>query len=336
MSDQTRRTFSDDTTTGERSTLRGPTRVTIVARAEDAGGFDWLLRLGAEHLPAGVELKAKNLLPFIQHRTEVASQVLRHIEAYAIIIVDLYAHRREVARGVVDRISRLAPTGQDPVEFMLRLMEANSNAREWLRQMAVDDSVVGRVENLMHWSANPLADDLGKAGLGDFRTSRPELVPHEQLAAMDHRPFALLLARLGAAVADALSAERQSQVLQDAMSAQRIFTPGYYASHLLRIDIEADRIFDDGPAPVMHRLEQANHSIYEYVERHQRVALEGRVKAGLFEERSSQGELGLQAADVAASIATRAYELATPDENGFRVHAVKEQFANVFFNGRWV
>lgn len=149
-------------------------------------------------------------------------------------------------------------------------MKVGSNGRELMRQMLVNESVVGRVENLMEWSANPLSDNLEKAGFADF-VQRPsvQLLPPTELSAMRESHLALLLARLGAAIADALSAERQAQFLQDAMDAQRISVPDYYASKLLAKDIETDRIFDDGPAPVMHRLEKANYSIRSCVQTRQ-------------------------------------------------------------------
>src|SRR5688572_18622587 len=108
MTDLSRRqTFSDDTTTGERSQLRGTNRVTVVARAEDSDNFEWLAGLAHDFLPEGAEPKSKNLLPLVAPNDAAWRLLHRRIQGYAIIIVDLQAHRRQIAKGLLDRLSHL-------------------------------------------------------------------------------------------------------------------------------------------------------------------------------------------------------------------------------------
>ena len=59
------------------------------------------------------------------------------------------------------------------------------------------------------------------------------------------------------------------------------------------------------------------------------------MRRGVLHERVSHAELGLQAADIAAALASREYELAPGDDEGARVRAVKRLFDRVLLNGRW-
>ena len=117
---------------------------------------------------------------------------------------------------------------------------------------------------------------------------------------------------------------------------RRYFVGGYFAYQLLRVDLETDKTYDIGPAPVLMHLELADNRIWQYVEREIRVSLLNHVRRGTLDERPSHIELGLQAADIAAALASREYELASDDEEGARANAVKRLFARVLLNDRWV
>ena len=84
------------------------------------------------------------------------------------------------------------------------------------------------------------------------------------------------------------------------------------------------------------QLELANNRIWSYVDREVGLSLERRVRRGTLDKRPSHTELGLQAADIAAALAAREYELAPYDEDGAKAMAVKRVFARVLLNGRWV
>jgi hypothetical protein len=311
--------------------------VTVVARAEDTNGFDWLVALKREFLPTGAEAKSINVLPILDLQPQARDRVLKNVATYPIVIVDLDEFRRQMLGDIVNRLRPVIPPGVDPYDFVLQLPSKHSNAHTFLRQMAVRESVVGRLESLIEWSANPFADEMKRQGL-DAYASRPsvELVDRDPLVAMDDRQFAGFLARVGAAVGDALSPDRQADVIAQAIEAQQFFAPGYFACQLLHIDVETDKTFDVGPAPVLRRLEEADQRIWQFVDRQSRHGLVRHVRRGILDERASHGEFGLQAADVAAALASREYELASPDEHHAQVQAVKRLFNRVLVNGRWV
>jgi len=138
-----RATFSDDTTSGRWSThLRGSRKVTIVARAEDSHGFDWLAAFKREFLPQGVEAKSSNVLPILDAQPRARQNVLKNVEGYSIFIVDLHESRRRVLGDIVDRMRPVVPPGLDPFDFVLQIANPDSEAYQFLRQMALNGSVL--------------------------------------------------------------------------------------------------------------------------------------------------------------------------------------------------
>jgi hypothetical protein len=333
-----RRTYSDDRATGEWATsLRGSRRVTVVARAEDSSGYEWVAALKGDYLPAGAEAKSALVLPILDARPEAWTLVSRAISSYAIVLVDVNEFGRQMAQDLVERVRFVVPPGEDPFEFVSNLRVGDSNASLFLRQATLSQSVLGRLEAVMEWSANPFAEELERAGFAEYG-GRPEinLVDRERLLEMDDRQLANFLARFGAAVGDALSPQRQAEVIQRAIDEQRYFSPGYYATNLLRMDIETDKTYDVGSGLVLARLLEADGAIWNYVEKRSRWALLERFRRGTLHEEKSHLELGLQAADIAAALASRAYEHAEDISSEGRLVAVKRLFARVMFNGRWV
>lgn len=333
-----RATFSDDTTSGRWSTrLRGDRKVTIVARAEDNHSFDWLAAFKRDFLPQGVEAKSSNVLPILDTQPRARQYVLKSLEEYSIFIVDFHEFRRRTFGDLVERLRPVIPPGLDPYHFILHLPNAESDAHQYLCQMAVSPSVLARLEYLLGWCTNPFAEEFTREGLEPLVTRRAvELADRTELDRMDERQLASFLARLGAAIGDALSPERQAEVLMRSVEERRYFVGGYFACQLLRLDLETDKTYDIGPAPVLTQLELADNRIWQYVEKEVGASLEDQVRRGTLNERPSHVELGLQAADIAAALASREYELTSDDEEGARAKAVKRLFARVLLNDRWV
>jgi hypothetical protein len=114
---------------------------------------------------------------------------------------------------MVARLQSVIPPGLDPYESVLQLSDEWSNARQLLRQMAINRSVLGRLESLLAWASNPFAQQLGQEGLDLFTSSRSiELADRANLDAMDERQLATFLARLGSAVGDTLSPDQTQTV----------------------------------------------------------------------------------------------------------------------------
>ena len=318
-------TFADDTTSGRWSNLRGSRRVTIVARAEDTTNYDWLLAFKREYLPPGVEAKSTNVLPILDLQPRARKPFFRNVESYSIFIVDLYENRRRLLDGLAARIRPVLPPGMDPYDFILQLPHVGSNAHEFLRQMAINHSVLGRLESLLEWASNPLACEMKREGLYDYCHTHPvELASRAALEKFDDAQLATFLGRLGAAVGDALSPERQAQAILESVEHSPYFLGGYFACRVLNVELGTDRIYDIGPFPVWVELDRAHKRIHDFMTREAQFRLRTLVKRGIVEERASHTEVGLQAADIAAALACREYESVTDDSWAARGRAVKK------------
>lgn len=331
-------TFSDDTTTGRWSAkLRGPRRVTIVARAEDGSEFNWFAAFKRDFLPQGVEAKSINVLPVLDNQPLARRLFLSNVEGYSIFVVDFHEFHRQVLENTVAKFQSLIPPGLDPYEFILDLLNVGSNARQYLRQIAINRSALGQIESLLEWASNPLRLEMGSENLKSYFSPRPvELASRLDLAAMDERQIANFLARLGSAVGDALSPEKQAQAILETFEHGRFFASGNFAYHVIRAELETDHIYDTGSTPVRVHLETAHRWICEYLDQATYSRLDRLVRRGVIEERPSDIELGIQAADIAAALASREYESAVDIEPRDRARAVKGVFARVFLNSEWL
>jgi hypothetical protein len=203
--------------------------------------------------------------------------------------------------------------------------------------MAINHSVLGRLESLLEWTSNPLARELKSEGLCDYgRTQSVEIASRAALAEMSDAQLAIFLGRLGAAVGDALSPERQAQAILESAEHSPYFAGGYLAYRVLNVDLGINRIYDKGPSPVQVELENAHSRIHDFVTRKVLFRLSTMAQCGVVEERASHTELGLQAADIAAALASREYESEASDAWAARARAVKRMFARVCLNGRWL
>jgi Lon protease-like protein len=164
-----RRTYSDDRATGEWTTsLRGSRRVTVVARAEDRTGYESVAALKRDYLPPRTEAKSALVLPIFDARPEARALVSKAVASYAIVLVDVNEFARQMAQDLVDRLCFVVPPAMDPFEFVVNLPDANSNARLFLRQAALNKSILGRLEAVMEWSANPFSEEFERAGLAEY------------------------------------------------------------------------------------------------------------------------------------------------------------------------
>jgi hypothetical protein len=69
------------------TSLRGSRRITVVARAEDSSGYEWVAALKRDYLPAGAEAKSAVVLPILDARREAWTLVSRAISSYAIVLI---------------------------------------------------------------------------------------------------------------------------------------------------------------------------------------------------------------------------------------------------------
>jgi hypothetical protein len=189
---------------------------------------------------------------------------------------------------------------------------------------------------LLEWTSNPLACELKREGLYDYGHTQPvEIASRAALEKMDDAQLATFLGRLGAAVGDALSPERQAQAILESVEHSPYFPGGYFAWRVLNVELGTDRIYDIGPLPVRVELERAHTRIHDFVTREAHFRLGTLVQRGVVDERASHTELGLQAADIAAALACREYESVADDAWAARARAVKRMFARVCLNGQW-
>lgn len=288
-------------------------------------------------MPKGAEAKSSNVLPILDSQPRAFHHVLRQVETYSIFIVDLHEPRQRVLDDIVEHLRPLIPPGVDPYDFVLQIPHPDSKPHQWIREIAVQESVVGRLESLLSWCTNPFAEEMERHGLGLYADRRDvKLTDLKALARLDDRQFASFLARFGAALGDALSPECQAAAMMDSISEHRYFVGGHFACQVLQIDVETDKIFDIGPAPVLLNLELADERVWSFVEEQVAGRLFQRVRRGSLNESPSHVQLGLQAADIAAALASREYECASDDRPLARAWAVRRFFSKVMLNGRWV
>lgn len=333
-----RKTYSDDTTSGRWSTrLRGLRKVTIVARTVDDRSYDWLAAFKRDFLPPGVEAKSSNVLPILDAQPMARQYVLDKLGGSSIFIIDLHELHHRILGGIVERLRPVIPPSLDPYDFVLNLPYPKSDAHQFLRQIAIQGSVLGRLERLLTWCTNPFGKEMQLGCDEPFAPSQNfELANRTQLSDLDDRQLASFLARFGAAVGDALSRERQTEAFLRYAEGHRFFVGGLFACQLLRINVETDKIFDVGPKPVLKQLELADDQIWRFVENQVVLGLQDRVRRGIIDERASHIELGLQAADIAAALACYEYESVLDDNDGSRALAVKRLFDKVLLNDRWI
>lgn len=331
-------TFSDDTASGRwANSLRGLRRVTLVARAEDKNGFEWLQALKLRLRSGQAEIKATHVLPLFDADPRVRRQVLKNVEPYSIFIVDLHEHRRQLLDPLIKRLGKLIPSGQDPYEFVLQLQVDGSDARMFLRQVLLNRSVLGQLDSLLEWATDPFRlhvdEDLAKL-VG--RPVAPGLTLRPSLQELGERELALVLARLGAAVGDVLSPQRQSEALISAFDLSQSLASPFLAVRELTRGLATDRMFDVGQASVWAEVQAAHLRIREYVEKQVTHRLTRVVHWGRLQQTPSHLELGIQAADIAAALAAREYERAGDSPRHSRPAAVKRHFAGVSLNGTWL
>jgi hypothetical protein len=153
---------------------------------------------------------------------------------------------------------------------------------------------------------------------------------------MSDNQIAILMGRLGAAAADALSPERQEATIREAVGGSRYFTAGKFVAHTLSIEIETDRIYDVGPAPAARQLLAAHDRLAQFVEREISFGYaRPPLRRGIISEDHSHAHRGLQVADIAAGLAVRAYET-WPNDSEKGVSAMRSIFTKILVNDRWV
>jgi len=328
-------TWADETKTGRWATRRrGLRQATVVARADAADGFEWLEAFKRDFLPPGAEAKSTTVLPILDLQPRAYRLVLKHVERYAIFIVDLHEYRRQLLDGLVTRLRRVIPAGVDPYEFILALPYPGFNIAERIREIALADSVLGRVETLLEFATNPFAGIAGshRDELAAYMGGpKPVLLNRAELGRLGDRQVGMLLGRLGVAVGDALSPKRQAAALLESFTDHRYFQGRYFAYRVLSLSVAADRTYDVGDANVMLQLDRAHSRICGFVERHSGRAL----RRGLLDQRTSHSELGIQAADVAAALASRLYE-SQPEDGRRDAAEVRRVFGDVLLNGHWL
>ena len=152
-------------------------------------------------------MKSTHVLPLFDAEPHIRRQVLENVEAYSIFIVDFHEYRRQVLDPLIKCFAPLIPPGQDQYEFVLELPDVGSRAQMFLRQMLLNESVLGRLESVLEWAADPWGVSLDTEFPKLFgRPAVADLTSAPTLQTLSQREFAVLLARLGAAIGDMLVA----------------------------------------------------------------------------------------------------------------------------------
>lgn len=323
-------TYSDDTNTGQESrALRDFGRATIAARIDDPNGFEWLLRVRKDFLPPNAEAKATLVLAVIAKNSQARDIVLRNIGRASIVISDLGEHYRNLLSALYEGMGKKVPAQIDAIDLIARTEikeEISGQILDYLRETAISQTVIPQIEGVLRYAAT-------RAGLPPGE--KDKVVDRAALRGLDQKGFQEFTTRFAVAFADSTSPERRAAAILEVMSSGHILDPGYVGLVSLGSDVSHDYVFDVGNAKAFRELEQAHRRIQDAFEAVRETFFWTNLRGGKVAQEDSAQMLGIQAADVAAGLASRIYEKFSGDRSS-AAKSLKNDFERVLLNDRWV
>lgn len=330
MNQQEYPTYSDETLTGQASNaFRGLGRATVAARVEDPNGFEWLLRFRRDHLPERTEPKAPLVLEIMEVNAAARTDILKHIGRATIVIIDLGESYRSLLADVFEHFGKPPPSRIEAIDFVAKAELRRDLSAALLtaaRDSAVHDSIIPRIEGLLRDVVRQTGIPRGESGF---------LIDREALGRMDQKAFQEFVARFSAAFADALAPERRRAAIVQALDEQRFLMPGYIAFETLGGTVRVDRYFDVGDADAFENLLEAHDTLVDTLKSAQERFFWKELRGGTLKQEDSAQLLGIQAADIAARIASIQYERFPHDRRAGAI-SVKSIFDQVLLNDQWM
>ena len=254
--------------------------------------------------------------------------VLNHIANASVFITDLGEHYRDLLTGVFRKIGKAPPTRSEGIDFLARTELQRSFSEKLLtaaREFALFQTTIPQVESLVR-------EAVSRAGMPS-RDNEP-LVDRNALREMNQKTFREFVTRFAVAFADCLSPDRQAANIISAIESERFLVSGYIAFVTLGEVVTINRFFDVGDAKAFNELEKAHAKIEASLSRVQGQFFWLNIRGGRLKQEDSAQLLGIQAADLAAAIASIEYE-EFPNDRTAGIAAIKQKFHRVLVNGRW-
>ena len=148
--------YTDETRTGLAPEYRALRRVTIAARTNDAGEFEWLRRFAWDFLPAKTEPKSELVWSVIRKDFRARDRLFVDLARATIIIIDIAHYIREVVRDAAEAFGFNLTGFGDPIDAIMSKSIPEALARRILyvaRDQAIRGTMLGRVEWLVMQAA---------------------------------------------------------------------------------------------------------------------------------------------------------------------------------------
>jgi hypothetical protein len=319
--------YADETRTGIEPSFREWGRALVAARADGHDDFDWLARIRRDHLPGLTEVKSQHVLELTLVDSRVRTQVIDAVRDYSIFVVDLQAHYSALMATLRAKLS--IPLSIDPIAFLAEDEARAEVARAYLdgvRAGAVFQSTIPVVENMLRSAMQAV----GLRPSGDAT-----LVDRRVLLEMGDREFKELLVRFAVALGDAMDPRKQADFIAENGDALRFWSEGQFCCFALSEEVGYDLFLDKGTARVFRMVEDAHGKIVSTLDEARRRFFISTLRGGKVVEEDSRLVLGIQAADVAAAIASREYQK-HPEDRLRGAHGIRAIFSRVLWNTTWL
>jgi hypothetical protein len=324
--------YSDETSTGNRSeAFRGHGRATIAARATDDNDFLWLKRFHRDFLRDNAEMKSAPVLKMM-HANPAADRFVRDNTGRAtIVIVDLLDSYRQVLDPIYDLLGERGLTRD---EILARIStnpgfkDVFDNLLRRVRARARSRTLVSKVESLFQ--------DITRHP-GAFAEDREFLVALRSLHEMKNKEFKEFVARFSVIFSNALAPDKRAEAIRKAWEAKPLgfVHEGYVAMVTLTEAVSANHVFDLGNIIAFEKLRTAHDKLDDALSAHSHSYLGERHPRGTLVQEDSRRFLGIQAADIAAGIASEIYQR-FPEDRLAGAREVRRVFNRVLMNDRWI
>ncbi|TAH37712.1 MAG: hypothetical protein EYC70_07025 [Planctomycetota bacterium] len=322
------RTFSDETTThSDRSRPRIIRQALVGARCPDSLNLEWLADLHRTRFPGALEPKHQ-LRDALQADPQLARFVQAKLQASTILIIDLAQYAQERWEELADAFPHLRDYGLD--------LTSGSWEHNWpphlQRLFALEVRTRALLDSTPAWIAgmlrSPHPDSLGSHVEADDFLGKA----WEMEGLRETREF---VARTAAALADARHPETLAAALLEDMRRGRYLQPGLIVVRAVEVALTPDRVFDMGIEPAYEAVVAAHKRIAQRVQELQQSHMHSRLTPGKLSQLDSKHLLGLQAADLCASLAADEYQ-SQHGSGHERARRLGCQFKRVLYNSEWL
>jgi hypothetical protein len=323
-------TYTDETKTGRppNTAFQGLGNATIAARIEDHNGFEWLRKFGETFHP-GAELKSKLVLEIMKFNSKANTYILDHIGEATIFIVDFCESYRILLAGLSGYHGNPPLTRGQAKDFITSAKSRFNWSSAFLaaiRDHEICSTIIPEVEGLIMVAAKDSGIYLPGSGLP---------IDRRALQQANDQTFKECVARFAVAFGDAIADEQIEANIIQAYEKRRYFSSAYIAFKTLGETLSVNRYYDKGNVEAFNRVQDAHTKVIGILDALNSSFLNEQAQRGSLKQVNSKQYLGIQAADIAAGIASREYER-FPDNGRDGAICLKTIFNRVLLNDEWI